>query len=265
MDKAVLVEAHSPDIAIITMNRPDSRNALSNEVLLGLVEALEQAATSAKVIILTGKGPAFCSGGELNDMRNRQGMFGGNAYEIRERYIALIQKVIRTIWSIHIPIIAALNGPAVAGGCDIALYCDIRTAVPKTFFAESFIRLGILSGDGGLWIIPRLIGLSRAFEMALTADPVPAEKALSIGLISSIFSEEELMPKTIALAERIATRSSPALQMTKLLLKESQKVDLDISLQLAAAIQPLLHSTPEHMQSVETLIASLKKKPKAKE
>jgi enoyl-CoA hydratase/carnithine racemase len=243
------------------MNRPESRNALSNEVLLGLIESLNEAAQDpTRVIILTGDGSAFCAGGELNDMRNKQGMFGGNPYEIRERYIDLIQKVIRTIWSINIPLIAAVNGPAVAGGCDLALYCDIRTAAPKAFFAESFIKLGILSGDGGLWIIPRLIGLSRAFEMALTADSVPAQKALEIGLISYIHPAEELLAKTIELAERIARHSSPALRMTKLLLKESQKVDLDISLQLASAIQPLLHSTPEHLESVENLIASLKKK-----
>lgn len=260
MDDAVLLTRPSPEIALITMNRPDSRNALSNEMLNGLTDALLKAANDpTKAIILTGAGRAFCSGGELNDMRNRRGMFGGNPYEIRLRYIELIQKVIRTIWSINIPIIAMLNGPAVAGGCDIALYCDIRTAVPRTFFAESFINLGILSGDGGLWIIPRLIGLSRAFEMALTAEPVPAEKALDIGLISAIYPEEELLAKTLELAQKIIKHSSPALRMTKLLLKESQKIDLDTSLQLAAAIQPLLHSTPEHMQSVENLIASLKK------
>jgi len=138
--------------------------------------------------------------------------------------------------------------------------CDIRIASEKARFAESFVKLGIIPGDGGAWLVQRVIGYARAAELTFTGDTIDAQTALSIGLVTRVVAPEALMDAARALAARIAVNSGPALRMTKRLLRQAQTGRLDETLELSAAMQALAHHTPEHDASVAAFAAQLAKR-----
>jgi enoyl-CoA hydratase/carnithine racemase len=137
--------------------------------------------------------------------------------------------------------------------------CDIRIASDRARFAESFVKLGIIPGDGGAWLLPRAVGLSKAAEMAFTGDPIDAADALACGLVSKVVPPERLIDEARALAARIAANPGPALRMAKRLMREGQHMRLDSLLELSAAFQALAHHTPEHGAAIDAFIASMKK------
>jgi enoyl-CoA hydratase/carnithine racemase len=124
--------------------------------------------------------------------------------------------------------------------------CDIRIASTKARFAESFVKLGLIPGDGGAWLLPRVVGMSKAAELTFTGDTIDATEALACGLVSKVVPPEELLPSAQALAARIAANPAPALRMAKRLLREGQHVRLDTLLEMSAAFQAVAHHTPEH-------------------
>lgn len=240
-------------VALLTLNRPDVRNALSGEDMFAAFEthfAALNADMSIRVAILTGSGSAFCSGGNVAEMRDKTGMFGGTADEVTKGYAQGIQRIPRAFQTLDVPIIAAVNGAAIGAGCDLANMCDIRIASSSARFAESFIRLGIVPGDGGCWLLPRLIGQSRAAEMALTGDMISADDALRIGLVSSVVAPDELMASVFALANRIAVNPPQALRWTKQLLRKAQSQTLNEALNEAGRIQGQAHQTADHCEAV---------------
>ncbi len=159
---------------------------------------------SIRCAILTGAGKAFSSGGNLKDMKDHSSIFAGDALQIRDAYKAGIQKVARAVWECDVPMIAAVNGPAYGAGCDLTCMCDIRICSENAVFAENFARVGLIAGDGGAWLLPKQIGLSRAAEMAFTGEPVSATQAEKWGLVSKVTSPEDLLVEARALAQRIA-------------------------------------------------------------
>ena len=171
---------------------------------------------------------------------------GGSAYDIRNGYRAGIQRIPLALYNLDVPTIAAVNGPAIGAGCDLACMCDIRIASEKAKFAESFVKLGIIPGDGGAWLLPRIIGMSKAAELTFTGDTIGAAEALACGLVSKVLAPDQLMAEARALAERIAANPGPALRMAKRLLREGQHLRLDSLLEMSAAFQALAHHTPEH-------------------
>jgi len=132
--------------------------------------------------------------------------------------------------------------------------CDIRVASDKTSFAESFIKVGIVPGDGGAWLLPRAVGMSRALEMSFTGDALTAAEALQCGLVSRLVPHADLLPEARRLAARIAANPGPTLRLTKRLLREGQQLPLDSLLEMSAAAQALAHKTPEHREAVEAFI-----------
>ncbi len=148
------------------------------------------------------------------------------------------------------PTIAAVNGAAVGAGCDLVCMCDIRIASERARFAESFVRLGIIPGDGGAWLLPRAIGMSRAAEMTFTGDMIDAETAAAWGLVSKVVAPDQLLDEARALAERIAANPPAAVRMSKRLLRDGQKMDLSASLEMAAAFQSLAHRTADHVEAI---------------
>ncbi|MGJ9413903.1 crotonase/enoyl-CoA hydratase family protein [Aeromicrobium sp. CF4.19] len=237
-----------------TLNLPDSRNPISaGDVVETLVEGVERvnADSSVRAVVLTGAGTAFSAGGDVKAMRTKDGYFGGAPHAQRDGYRSGIQRIPRAMYGCEVPIIAAVNGPAVGAGCDLALMCDIRIASTQAFFAESFVMLGIVPGDGGAWFLPRVVGPSRAAEMTFTGDRVDAETALSWGLVSRVVSPEDLLATATALAQRIATNPPQAVRMAKRLLKESPRQDLDGLLELSGAMQAIAHHTDDHTEAVE--------------
>jgi len=249
-------------IATLTLNDPERRNALSNQAQWdAVVAACErvQRDTSVRCVILTGAGTAFCAGGNVKDMKGKSGIAAGSPYAIREGYRTGIQRIPLALYHLDVPTIAAVNGPAIGAGCDLTCMCDIRIASDRAKFAESFVKLGIIPGDGGAWLLPRAVGMSKAAELTFTGDTIGAAEALACGLVSKVVAPEQLMPEARALAARIASNPGPALRMAKKLLREGQHTRIESLLELSAALQALAHHTPEHGQALDAFLASMKR------
>ena len=253
MTDPLLLDRHGP-VALITLNRPATRNALSGEDMFAAFEQVFErldADAGVRALVLTGAGSAFCSGGNLAEMRDRGGMFGGSPEQIAQGYRNGIQRIPRAFQRLRLPIIAAVNGAAIGAGCDLTCMCDIRIASASARFAESFVKLGIVPGDGGAWLLPRVVGMSKAAELALTGDVIDAAEALRIGLVSRVVAPEALLDEALALARRIAANPAQALRWTKQLLRQGQTSTLDQALDQAAVFQGQAHHTEEHRAALE--------------
>ena len=252
-----LVTERDGAILTVRMNRPETRNALSEpaqmEEFVSLCAQLRRD-HSVKVVILTGNGSAFCAGGNVKDMRDGGGIFAGSPYELRNSYRNGIQSIPLALYELDIPIIAAVNGAAIGAGLDLACMCDIRLAADNALFAESFVRLGIVPGDGGAWLLPRIVGMPKASLMAFTGDTIDAAKALDWGLVTEVLPAAELDAAAKALARRIAANPAHALRLTKRLLREGQHMRLDSLLEMSAAFQALAHHTSDHKEAVNAFL-----------
>lgn len=247
------------DGAIVTlrMNRPETRNALTEPSQMAeFVDACEAigADLSIKVVILTGAGSAFCAGGNVKDMRDRSGIFAGSPYELRQAYRSGIQRIPLALYNLEATVIAAVNGPAIGAGLDLACMCDIRIAAQTATFAESFVKLGIVPGDGGAWLLPRIVGIPKATELALTGDMIGADEALRWNLVTKVVPPEALEAEARALAERVAANPAHSLRLTKRLLREGQHMRLDSLLEMSAAFQALAHHTDDHHEAVNAFL-----------
>lgn len=245
--------AQQGSIVTLTMNRPEMRNALSDgDAVDAFVAACDRISRdlSVKVVILTGAGPAFSAGGNIKAMEARLGAAAGEPAGIRYAYKNGIQRIPLALCNLEVPTIAAVNGPAIGAGCDLACMCDIRIASEQATFAESFVKLGIVPGDGGAWLLPRAVGMSKACEMAFTGDTISAQEALECGLVSRVVPAAALMQTAQALAEKIGANPGHALRMTKRLLREGQHARLETLLEMSAGFQALAHHTSEHADAV---------------
>jgi enoyl-CoA hydratase/carnithine racemase len=245
-------------IVTLTLNLPVQRNPISDrtvvDALCALIEAAD-AAPSVRCVILTGAGSAFSTGGDIRAMRAGGGLVDSSPVNTRRNYRQGIQRLPVLFDRIEVPVIAAVNGPAIGAGCDLACMCDIRIAAESAKFAESFVKLGIVPGDGGAWLLTRLIGFSKACALALTGDTISAQEALACGLVSQVVADSELLPAAHALATRIAANPNAAVRMTKRLMRESQTSSLSVMLELSAAAQAVCHTTDDHIEAVDAFLA----------
>lgn len=256
MSDPVLYEQRD-HVVTLTLNRHETRNAISEDEMVDAIEAACHRINddfSVRAVILTGAGSAFSSGGNVKDMRDKAGMFGGTATEVRDGYRKGIQRIPLAVYALEVPIIAAVNGPAIGAGCDLTMMCDMRIASEKAIFAESFVKVGLIPGDGGAWFLPRVVGQSRANEMAFTGEPVDAQTALAWGMVSRVVEPDALMDAACELADRIAANPPSALRMTKRLLREGQHLRLDSLLEMSASLQALSHQTADHEEAVNAII-----------
>jgi enoyl-CoA hydratase/carnithine racemase len=240
-------------VAVLTLNRPHTRNALSGEEMFAAFERLfEQINLDMQIraVVLTGAGTAFCSGGNVAEMRDKSGMFGGDPALVAANYREGIQRIPRAFQKLQVPVIAAVNGPAIGAGNDLACMCDIRIASSAAKFAESFVKVGIIPGDGGCWLLPRAVGMSNAAIMAFTGDTINAQQALDMGLVSSVVAPEELMNTAFELADRIAANPPQVLRWTKQLLQQGRQSSLDEALDAAGQFQGMAHQTADHAEAL---------------
>lgn len=240
-----------------TLDLPDQRNPISDDAMIdALVAAAERANQdlSLRAVVLTGAGTAFSSGGNVKDMEQRRGMFGHPPALQRTAYRDGIQRIPRAFEACEVPIIAAVNGPAIGAGCDLAMMCDLRVASTNGSFAESFVKVGLVPGDGGAYLLPRVIGAARAAEMALTGDRIDAATALEWGMVSAVVEPDALLPTALALAERVAANPPQAVRLTKKLLRAAHGRDLDAVLDLSAAFQAIAHQTADHHEAVSAML-----------
>jgi len=193
-------------VVTLTMNQPDARNPLTgNTAVPEFVAAFERIAAdpSVRAVIITGAGTVFSAGGNMKDMKRYQ---SGTVDPVKTRteYRLGIQRLTLAVYNTEVPTIAAVNGPAIGAGCDLACMCDVRIAADRATFAESFIKVGIVPGDGGAWLLPRAVGMSRAAEMAFTGDAIDAKEALACGLVSRVVPQDQLLAEARKVASRIA-------------------------------------------------------------
>lgn len=249
-----LTVRREPFREIWSINLPAAGNAISGDEFVETLErsiARVNADLDVKAVILTGSGSIFSAGGNLRDLANRVGLGALTALEQRQAYDAGIQRIPRAMVRCEVPLIAAVNGPAIGAGCDLAMMCDLRIASTSAVFAESFVQLGLIPGDGGTWFLHRAVGELRAAEMTLTGDRIDANTALDWGIVSAVVPDELLLDEARALAERVTKNPAHTLRMAKRLLLESRTSSLDSLLYMAAAMQPLAHGDPAHLQRIE--------------
>ena len=243
-------------VVTLTMNQPDKPNPPTGNTAVDeflAATARIEADASVRAVILTGADPAFSAGGDIRTMQEQAGPDVSPA-RIRQDYRQGIQRLPLALFNLEVPVIAAVNGPAMGAGLDLACMCDLRIASDKARFAESFVKLGIIPGDGGAWLLPRVIGMARASELAFTAEVIDAPQALAWGLVSRVVPHAELMDSARALAEKIAVHPPQAMRMTKKLMREALHTRLDTLLELSAAYQALAHKTPEHAEAVSAFL-----------
>lgn len=255
-DAPILIERLGP-IAVLTLNEPKSRNALSGPVIEALLDFLESANDDDGLgcIVLTGTGESFCSGGNVKEMRDgTHPMFAGKPHRMQEAYRRHIQRIPKAFHALDVPAIAAVNGTAVGAGMDLACMCDIRITSPLASFAESFLRVGLISGDGGAWYLPRVIGQARAMELALTCRVLTAEEAVAWGVVSRVVPAEGLLDEAIAVAQQITAFPPKSIRLNKRLIRQSAELGLTESLELAAAYQAIVQSSADQREAVAALL-----------
>jgi 2-(1,2-epoxy-1,2-dihydrophenyl)acetyl-CoA isomerase len=254
-DETVLVELDTEaGVATVTLNRPDALNALTvpmKEALLAALRRLERE-KAIRALVLTGAGRAFCAGQDL-----RERLEPGAAplgVEVRERY----NPIIRAMRGLPKPIIGAINGVAAGAGASLAMACDLRVASEAASFALAFGRVGLVPDSGATWLLPRLVGAARAAELALLNDPVPADEALRIGLVSRVVPADQLATEAHAIATRLAAGAPRAIALTKGALNAAWDHDLDAALEYEAHLQDLAGRTNDH---AEGMAAFMDKRP----
>jgi len=243
-------------LALITLDRADARNAYSEGMVQSLVQALDQAEADAQVrcIVLTGAGTAFSAGGDLKRMRDHSGMFAGDAAALRKAYVTHIQRIPRRIAQCDKPIIAAVNGAAIGAGLDLACMCDVRLASEKAKFGSTFVKVGLVPGDGGAYFLARTVGLPRALDLMLTGRVFDALEAERYGLVQRVVAPEDLMKEAKAYASTVAAQPPRAIQLTKRAAYRSWDADLETSLELAATYQGIAQRTQDHAEAVQAML-----------
>ena len=244
-------------VTTLTLNRPDSMNPLGaagdGDAFAAACDAIN-GDLDVRCVILTGAGRAFSAGGDVKAMKERTGNFGGTPPAIADGYRNNIHKILRALYGLRVPLIAAVNGSAIGLGCDLACLADMRIASEKAKFGVTFLKLGIIPGDGGTWILPRIIGEARAAELFYTGEVIDAAMAQEWGLVSRVVEPEALMDEARALAAKVAAMPPHALRQAKNLMRQGRHTSYDTALEMAANAQALMHVTADHMEGVDALL-----------
>jgi enoyl-CoA hydratase/carnithine racemase len=236
-------------VGTITLNRPEKLNAFTSDMLEEWVRRLEECRTdeNVRVIVITGTGRAFTTGGDIDG-------FGGSASKsassMKLHVEAGIQRLPLKIAAMDKPVIAALNGLATGGGLDVALACDIRFAAESARFAETYVRMGLIPGAGGAYLLPRIVGTAKALEMFWSNDFVDAREAERIGLVNKVFPDAKLMSETFEFARRVAEGAPLAVQLIKRIMRIGLDKDLASGLELAAANLPIVRASEDHREAL---------------
>ena len=232
-------------IATITLNRPDSLNALSEEMIDMWVEAIEDAKKddSVKVLVVTGAGRGFCSGMNVKGAASREG--GISLVDQKDNMRKGIHRVPRGLATLDKPYIGAINGPAAGAGMDMASMCDIRIASDRARFGMSYVRVGLIPGDGGCYFLPRIVGVAKACELIWTGRMIDAQEALQMGYVSRVVPHDQLMDATRELVLQLAKGPSLAIQLAKRLIYRCLDLDLNTALEASESAMLIVRSSED--------------------
>jgi len=252
--ETVFYEPVGDGVALVTLNRPDRANGVVPEMARDLLQALTEleADPAVRVLVLTGAGRQFCAGADLPALKQ---YLDERLHVEQEPYNArVLFPVTQRLVASPMPIVAAINGGATAGGLDLALACDMRIASSRAKLGETYVRIGLAPGNGGTWFLPRLVGSGMAAELALTGDVVDAARALEIGLVNRIVEPDELIDEAVGLAARIARNPRRALEATKQALRASWHLDLAGAMAASFWTVAALHYTDDFREGVNAAV-----------
>jgi len=229
------------------MNRPEVRNAWDPEMVHNLADTLLEVRQDEEVraVVITGAGKAFSAGGDIKVQKQ----FLDQPLDARLERATIVQWISRHITSMEKPVIAAVNGPAVGAACDMALACDIRIASENASFGEVFIRRGLMPDMGGMFFLPRLVGVAKAKELIFTGDIIDAREAERIGLVNKVVPADKLEIATMELARRLASGPTKAIGLAKKVINKSLSTDLETSLDYALQALTICYYTEDHAEA----------------
>lgn len=240
-------------VAIITLNRPDKMNAFDFPMLKAWRKALSDCEydSAIRAVVITGAGRAFCSGGDIEEMAARieadaqvqKAFLWDNVYPVALAMRALPK-----------PVIAAVNGVAMGAGMDMALWCDLRFAAEQARFAETYVKVGVVPGDGGAYLLPRLVGTAKALELLWTGMPLSARQALELGIVNRVYPDGDLMRETIAFAQELAKGPALAMGLMKRAVYEGMSVDHRTHLDLISSHFGITTQGGEHREAVRIFL-----------
>jgi 2-(1,2-epoxy-1,2-dihydrophenyl)acetyl-CoA isomerase len=238
-------------VATITLNRPETLNAFNDLMIKESTGAFKQAGRDREVrcVVITGSGRAFSSGQDLADVSQREGEFSIGEH-LRHGYNRLIMQMV----NLEKPIVGAINGVAAGAGCSVALAADIRIASEKASFIQAFSKVGLIPDSGSTWMLPRLIGYPRAYEMAITADRINAEKALSWGMVNDVAPAEQLMEVVAGWARTLATGPTLAYGLTKRAMQRAWQSSLEDALAYESLLQEVAGRSHDSNEGVRAFI-----------
>lgn len=248
MYETILYEV-SEGVAILTMNRPDKFNAFNERMNKEITDALKQAQKDPEVrcILLTGAGRAFNAGQDLGDVLEGDVDFGGF---LRNRYNPMILQFQKT----EKPIIAAINGVAAGAGMSIALACDIRLASDKASLVNAFVNIGLVPDSGGCYYLPRIVGMGKALELAMTGEKVPAEEALRLGLVNQVYPTEQFWEESLAYARKLAALPTRGIGLIKRTMYKGLELGLEETLEYEAYAQEIAGKTADYKEGVNAFM-----------
>lgn len=252
--ETIQLELREDAVAVLTLNRPAALNALTmtmgQEFRSALNEACER---GARAIVITGAGRAFCAGGDLREMQ-QMAERDGRIEAFFDEPLRLLNECILLIRRLPLPVIAAVNGNAAGGGCNLALACDIVLAAEGARFNQAFIKVGLTPDCGGTFILPRLVGWRLATELMMTGDQVSAGRAVEMGMINRVVADEDLMAEALALAVQLANAPTAAMGRIKALLEQSATNDYGAQLELERQAQLQSGLTKDFREGVAAFI-----------
>jgi 2-(1,2-epoxy-1,2-dihydrophenyl)acetyl-CoA isomerase len=245
--ETLLYEVTAEGVATATFNRPDVLNATNDVFYREFAALIREMAEdeSVRAVILTGAGRGFCAGADVKAMNPDTKLLAR-----RKRHRWILADVLRPLVQLEKPVIAAVNGPAVGAGFNLALAADIVIASDAAVFSQIFIRLGLVPDLGGLYLLTRVVGLNKAKELCFTARKIGAAEALALGIANHVVPADRLMAEALKLATEIAAGPAASLGMIKTLLNRSSTSTLEEMLEFEAYAQTVAYATPEHREGV---------------
>jgi len=258
-DDFILIDKRD-GIAVLTLNRPRARNAVSDPMRQRLLAALAELAQdrSVKGVVLTGADPAFCAGGDIKGMQERlsapAGQVAFNGWSRQQ----LTHQTVMALHKLPKPVIAAVNGPAAGLGADMALACDFIIASEQAFLTMSFVQRGLVPDGGGMFFLPRRVGLSTAKELYFSGRRVQAQEALTMGLVDRVAPHAELLERAVEWAGTLSSGSAASLALTKSALNQSFELSIEQMLSMTSQAQAICYTTDAHRASVESFLAASK-------
>ena len=253
MDETPVLVERRAGYRVVTLNRPQRLNAFTEAMHRALKHALDEAEEDAtcRALLLTGAGRGFCAGQDLNDRLAKPGeqTVLGSSLEV------YYNPLVRRLRELPFPVVAAVNGVAAGAGANIALACDIVLAARSASFVQAFAKIGLVPDSGGTWFLPRLVGSARARGLALTGEPLSAERAEAWGLIWRVVDDGALMAEAEKLCTHFAAAPTVGLALTKRALDQSWSNDLEAQLDLERELQREASQTPDYAEGVRAFLA----------